>query len=147
MSPANLTITFMLLLAGMGIPVMAALNAGLGGKLDNPLAAVFVLSTVAMFASLALLTATGQPDWSDLHAASPLQLLGGIFFIFYLATITYGAPRIGLGNAVLLVLFGQIVCATLIDHFALLGALKHAITPTRLFGLAMMGIGIILARN
>lgn len=147
MTPANLTISSMLLLAGMGIPVMAALNAGLGGKLGNPLAAVFVLSTVAMLVSLSLLTATGHPEWTDLRAASPPQLLGGILFIFYLTTITYGAPRVGLGNAVLLVLFGQIICATIIDHLALLGALKQTVTPTRLFGLSMMGLGIILARN
>ncbi|MHA7819140.1 MAG: DMT family transporter [Erythrobacter sp.] len=147
MTPANTATSLALLLAGMGVPIMAALNAGLGAKLGSPLAAVFVLSTVAAIFSLVVVTVIGHPDWTQLTVAPRVQLLAGLLFVFYLGTITFGAPRIGLGNAVLLVLFGQIVCATVIDHFALLGSIWHALTPRRILGLLLMGAGVILARG
>lgn len=39
-----------MLIAGLGIPVMAALNAGLGAKLENPMLASTVLFVVAIAA-------------------------------------------------------------------------------------------------
>ncbi|MFL0357483.1 DMT family transporter [Erythrobacter sp. GH1-10] len=141
------TIYAALFLAGFGIPIMAALNASLGTRLDSPLAAVLVLSVVAALCSLTLLTITGHPNWGQLRSVHPAQLMAGTIFVFYLGTITFGAPRIGLGNAVILILFGQIVCSTAIDHFAFLGAIKHPISPQRIIGVLMLGMGVALARS
>jgi transporter family-2 protein len=141
------TIYAALFLAGVGIPIMAALNASLGSRLDNPLAAVLVLSVVAAACSLTLLTITGHPNWGQLQSVHPAHLMAGTIFVFYLGTITFGAPRIGLGNAVILILFGQIVCSTVIDHFALFGAIKHSISPQRIIGVVMLGMGVALARS
>ena len=46
-----------MLLAGLGIPVMAALNGGLGAKLQNPMLAATILFGVGLIASLGLLIA------------------------------------------------------------------------------------------
>ena len=46
-----------LFIAGASIPLMAALNAGLGVRLENPIPAVFVLFLVAL-AITAVLTLT-----------------------------------------------------------------------------------------
>jgi bacterial/archaeal transporter family-2 protein len=55
------------------------------------------------------------------------------------------APRIGIGNAVMLVLLGQLVSAALIDHVGLLGAASHPITLTRFIGLVAMAVGAFIA--
>ena len=138
---------FVLVLAGVGIPFMAAMNANLGVRLENPPAAVFPLSLVATFSSGMLLVRGGLPRIDD-FATVPVQLyLGGTLFVFYLTAITFGAPKVGLGAAVLVVLFGQVASAALIDHLALMGTERRSLTSQRLLGLGVMAIGLALAKS
>jgi len=61
--PQNSTVyAVTMLFAGIGIPIMAALNAGLGTRLESPALAAAVLFLVAMVASLSyLLLVEGVP--------------------------------------------------------------------------------------
>lgn len=147
MQQTSLLIPLTLTLAGIGIPVMAALNSGLGTRLSSPLAAVFILSLVAAISSFTLLATNGQPSWSQVAQVPVPYFLGGVIFVFYLTAITFGAPRIGLGTAVLLVLFGQLASAALIDHLSLFGTEGHPLTGRRLLGLGLVSIGIVLAKS
>jgi hypothetical protein len=45
----------------------------------------------------------------------------GVLIAFYVLSITFIAPKFGIGNAVFFVLLGQLVSAAAIDHFALFG--------------------------
>ena len=65
----------------------------------------------------------------------------------YVLSITWAAPRIGIGNAVFFVLLGQLIAAALIDHFGLWGAMVATLTPRRLVGIAVMAQGVYLARK
>jgi transporter family-2 protein len=49
------------------------------------------------------------------------------------------------GNAIALVVTGQVVAALAIDHFGLLRSLTFALTPSRLLGAVFMVIGVFLA--
>jgi len=71
--------------------------------------------------------------------------LGGSLIAFYVLSITWVAPQWGIGNAVAFVLLGQLISMASIDHFGLLGAPMHAITPQRTFGLILMAIGVFFA--
>jgi len=51
------------------------------------------------------------------------------------------------GNAVFFVLLGQLVAAAVIDHFGLMGALPFALTPRRALGIAVMALGVWLAKR
>lgn len=135
-----------MLIAGLGIPVMAALNAGLGAKLENPMLASTVLFVVAIAAALAsLLIFQGVPK-SPFSGAVPFHFyLGGFFVVFYVLSITWVAPKFGVGNAVAFVLLGQLISIALIDHYKLMGALHHPITFQRFSGLVLMAVGVFLA--
>lgn len=140
---------FLMLLAGMGIPIMAAQNASMGQHLNSPIAAVIILSTVALVGSLVLLIL--QPhsaDFGKIMDAPKWGFVAGLFFLFYIASITYSAPKIGLGNAVVMVLIGQVICAALIDHFGLFGAAHLPITLPRIagFGLLAAGFWLVIAK-
>lgn len=143
--------SLLMLAAGFGIPMMANLNAGLGVRLSNPLAAVVFLTFFSFIVSSFLLLATGGvgdlPKIEHFKTVETHYFLAGILFIFYITSITWAAPRIGVGNAIFLVLLGQLMSATIIDHFGLLGAIKSEITPKRVLGLVFMAIGIFLARR
>ncbi len=130
---------------GIAIPIMAALNSQLGIRIGSPWAAAFVLFTVGALATGAVLFVNGLPK---APFSAPLHLYaGGLLVSFYILGITWAAPRIGLGNAVFYVLLGQIVTASAIDHFALLGAARAPITLQRALGIAFMLAGVFLARK
>ncbi|MBL8531271.1 MAG: DMT family transporter [Hyphomonadaceae bacterium] len=135
-------------LAGVLIPIMAALSGALGRTLDNPQVAALVVITGAFLMVLAFTLATGANGfrWAQLAQATPVQLASGFAMAFYLLSITYLAPRFGVGNAVMLVVAGQIASAAAIDHFGLFGAPQKPVDAMRAGGLVIMVIGVVIAQ-
>lgn len=144
---AFLPIAAMMFAAGIGIPIFAALNAGLGQQLGGPLAATAVTFLIGFLFALALLAFAGMPDSAAFTFERPWLWMGAVFMLFYGTSVAFAAPRIGLGNAIFFVLLGQIVAAAMIDHFGWLGAIQTSLTPKRLLGLAVMAVGLYLARK
>ncbi len=136
----------LMFLAGIGIPIMAALNGGLGARLASPAAASLILFCLAGAISAVVLAFTGWPA-RPVAAIPPQYFAGGIFVAFYALSITWAAPRIGVGNAVMLVLLGQLFAAALIDQFGWLGVVRSPITVQRAIGIACMVVGVFLARK
>jgi transporter family-2 protein len=134
-----------MLLAGCGIPVLAALNAQLGSRIGSAPVAATVLFVVAFTATLLVATVTTGLAPLSLLALQPTYLFaGGLFIAFYVLSITWVAPRFGIGNAIMCVLFGQMIAATAIDHFGLFGAIVKPLSATRGGGLALMATGLVL---
>ena len=146
-SGAFLPIAAMMFAAGIGIPIFAALNSALSQQLGGPLAATAVTFAIGLVVALALLLVTGLPSPSAFTFERPHIWLGAVFMLFYGVSVAFAAPRIGLGNAIFFVLLGQIVAAAAIDHFGWLGAIQSALTPKRLLGIAVMAVGLYLARR
>lgn len=142
-----LPIAAMMFAAGIGIPVFAAFNSGLGKQLGGPIAATAAAFAVGLVIALALVAATGWPQRVAFHFDVPYIWFGAVFILFYSVSVTYAAPRIGLGNAIFFVLLGQIVAAAAIDHFGWLGTIQSALTPKRLLGIVVMAVGVYLARK
>ena len=135
-----------MLIAGLGIPVMATLNAGLGARLENPMLASTVLFVVAIVAAIAsLLVFQGVPKAPFANSVPIHFYLGGFFVVFYVLSITWIAPKFGVGNAVAFVLLGQIISMAIIDHYRLMGAMHHPISIQRFSGLVLMAVGVFLA--
>ena len=141
-------IAALMFLTGIGIPIMATWNSALGQQLGSASAATAVLFAVgAVLAVVVMVIAGGVPAASSLTVGKPHIYFGVVFMLFYALSITWAGPRIGIGNAVFFVLLGQLVAAALIDHFGLWGALKTEITGKRMLGLAVMALGVYLARK
>lgn len=134
-----------MLLAGIGIPILAALNARLGSRIGAPVAASVVLFAVALAACLVVLVLSGQGAGLGRMIGQPWYLfLAGLFVANYVLSVTWVAPRFGVGNAVFCVLLGQMIAASTIDHLGLFGAVQHSLTLNRGLGLAAMTIGLAL---
>ncbi|WP_425230747.1 DMT family transporter [Sphingomonas sp.] len=132
---------------GIGIPLMATLNAGLGQHLGSPAAATAALFAGGLLLSCLTLAFTGLPRAGSVAATPAYLYAGAVFVVFYILSITWAAPRIGVGNAVFFVLLGQLIAAAAIDHLGLFGALRTAITARRVLGLTVMAVGVYLARK
>lgn len=131
-----------MLIAGMGIPTLAALNAALGQHIGSPSAAAVILFLVAMLVASTVLLITGPAEVLKAVDAPKHLFLGGVLVAFYVLSITYIAPHFGVGNAVFFVLIGQMISAALIDHFGLFGAQVSPLSLTRAAGLSLMAIGV-----
>jgi transporter family-2 protein len=133
-------------IAGMGIPVMAALNSNLSTKLGSPVFATSILFIVGTVVSLATLFLSGALPKPPVKDHIPIySYMGGLLVIFYILSMTWVAPKFGVGNAICMVLLGQLISMTIIDHIGLFGALKQAVSLQRLTGLAFMMFGVYLA--
>ncbi|KIC50777.1 DMT family transporter [Tateyamaria sp. ANG-S1] len=135
-----------MLLAGIGIPILAALNAALGTRVGSPAAAATVLFIIAFVTAATVFVLTGAQGLSKVAAAPKHLLLAGVLIAFYVLSITYIAPHFGVGNAVFFVLLGQLISAAAIDHFGLFGAQATALSATRMGGIALMAAGVWLTQ-
>lgn len=124
---------------------MAALNGGLGSRLDSPALATSILFMVGAAVSLTYLFLSGGIPKLPIEQSIPVVFyMGGLFVVFYILSITWVIPRFGVANAISLVLLGQLISMTIINHFGLLGALQNSISGQRVGGLALMIVGVFL---
>ncbi|MBF9036452.1 EamA-like transporter family protein [Rhodobacterales bacterium HKCCE2091] len=136
-----------MLLSGIGIPLLAALNARLGQNIGSPAVAALVLFVVALSMTAIVVAVTGGAGaLRDLGEQPKVLFTAGLLVAFYILSITYIAPAFGIGNAVFFVLIGQLVSAAAIDHFGLFGARVSPLSPMRTAGLAVMAVGVALTQ-
>ena len=134
--------------AGALIPVQAAANAALSKSIHGnvPFAALTLFAVAGAASAVVVLLARGQvPPAAALSAAPWWSYLGGVIVAFYVFTITFLAPRLGVGTAISLIVTGQIVAALTIDHLGLLRSPMFPLTPVRAIGAGLMAIGVFLA--
>ena len=140
-------IALMMLVVGMGIPVTAALNATLGTHIGSPFAASAVLFAVGLIMTAVVLALVGSPPPEAFSNAPWWSYAAAFGVVLYVLSVTWSAPRIGVGNAIFFVLLGQLIAAATIDHFGLFGALKTTLTLKRALGLLVMALGVYLAKK
>ncbi len=147
MMPPTTAYALTMLAAGIGIPILAALNSSLGSRLGSPVAAATILFSVALAATLIVLALKGAPALAAVIAAPKHLFLAGLLVAFYILSITFIAPKFGIGNAVFFVLLGQLISAALIDHFGLFGARISPLSLSRAVGIALMAGGVFLTQQ
>ena len=138
--------------AGLGIPMMAAMSGQLSMHLGLA-KGLFVIFTIAFAVSgLYLMYVQGlKTDTIDsefsLWSVPPVLYMAGLIVVFYMLAVSIVGPKIGIANTIMLVLLGQIISAIIIDHFGLFKYPIVSINPTKLIGVVFMVIGIYLARR
>ena len=141
------TYAITMLAAGIGIPVLAAMNATLGRYLGAPMLAGAILLAVGFLTALVVALITGPGAIVKLASAPRHLLLAGLLVAFYVLSITAIAPKFGVGNAIFFVLIGQLLSAATIDHFGMFGAEPVSLSWPRLSGLLLMGAGVLLTQK
>jgi transporter family-2 protein len=134
--------------AGALIPLMASLNAGVARTAGGHVQATVILFATGLIASLllAVTTAVRLPDLHALVRVAPQQYAGGVIVGFYVLSITFLAPRFGVGNAILFAVTAQLMTSALIDHFALAGATLRPLTTMRAAGLLIVITGVVITQ-
>lgn len=139
----------MALAAGAAVAIQAAVNSGLSRTLAagigaQPLVAAtlsFLVGTALLLLLCALRT-DSHGAWTHIPQVPWWQWLGGTLGAGFVLSSVFLAPRLGIANMLFFMLLGQLLTATLLDHFGLLGV---AVRPTQwrhVLGLALMGAGL-----
>jgi len=143
--------------SGTGLAVAVTLTAGLAGGVQAAvmgelgervgivpaLAFATLVSTVLALAALVV----RERSFAGIRASleQPVWLwLGGLMGLYIVLAITVAAPRIGVAATVGLVIAGNLVMASAIDRWGLLGQDEIAITWHRVLGLALLAVGSVL---
>ena len=91
-----------MLAAGLGIPILASLNAALGQFIGSPVVAVIVLLGVAFLSICLISLTTNNFPMTKLIEAPKHLFIAGFFVVFYMLSVTAIAPHFGIGNAIFL---------------------------------------------
>ena len=136
-------------IVGALIPVQAATNAAMSrviGSVAITSLALFAIGFVVV-AAWVIVIRVPLPSLETLRHVPVYGYCGGFIVASYVIAITFLAPRLGVGNAIRLVVTGQIAAAVMIDHVGAFGALVQRLTMGRAIGVVLMIIGVILARR
>lgn len=133
--------------SGVASTLQAGVNGKLQGALGTPLLAACISFAVGcVWLGLAYLAAVHW-HWQSLPPAGafgrtePWMWLGGLLGALFVFSTIVCVPEIGFASLFNLIISGQIVFSIIVDHYGLLGAPVHVLSPARLGGVALLLIG------
>src|SRR5258706_13320096 len=127
-------------IVGALIPIQAATNAAMSraiGSVAITSLALFAIGFVVV-AAWAIVIREPLPSLETLRHVPAYGYFGGFIAASYVLAITFLAPRLGVGNAIRLVVPRQIVAAATIDHFGAFGAADQRLTTGRAVGVGCL---------
>ena len=125
---------------------LVMLCAGVGSKIGSTVAASVILFAVAFLSALTMFLIGDFKPSASVIAAPKHLFFAGVLIAFYVLSITFVAPKFGLGNAVFFVLLGQLISAAAIEHFGLFGAQISPLSIARAGGIALMALGVYVTQ-
>ena len=131
------------------MPTQAAINNRLAAYVLSPISAAFISFLVGTIALFIYLVATGTPLVSLLNVkdAPPVAWLGGLLGAFFVTCTVVLAPRVGVAMTFSLIVAGQMLITLVLDHFGFLGLEERPISISRILGILLITVGVILIRR
>lgn len=131
------------ILGGVCFGIQGPVNTALGKRTD-----VFQASLISFFGGMIIsgLIAIflGKGDFFLLKEVKVLQCLGGIYGIINVCVTVAAIPVLGAALSFTLIMLGQILSGAVIDFFGLFGSFKTQLSISRIFGILIIIIGVIL---
>jgi transporter family-2 protein len=126
---------------GAAICLMIAANAGLQGHL-GPVPTLVAVHLIGLVASLPLAVVGRRVEGAG---KIPWYLwMGGLVGVVLLFLNNATMPVLGAGMTVALGVVGQLAASAAVDHFGFLGLPKRPLGVSRVLGLGIATIGVVL---
>ena len=135
--------------AGAGVAAQAVINGRLRFILGAPVwaaTAQFVVG-LAVLILFGVVSRQAVPAAADAARAPWWMWTGGLFGALFILMAVVATPVRGAALMLASSIVGQLGAALLIDHYGLFGATVIRITPTRVMGVVLLGLGVILIRR
>ena len=132
--------------AGVALATQSAINTQLAKAMSGEAVIAtfisFAVGTIVLF-----FIAWVKTDlWGNLSAI-PSQpwwkLIGGILGAVVVFTTVLLAPKLGITAMLFFIIVGQLITATTIDHFGLIGMPIREVNITKLIGLIIVAFGLV----
>lgn len=130
------------LVGGMSIGLQGPLSSMITQKLGS-LESVFIIHLGGAVAALIPMLFFGSKlgQWKSVPWYA---LIAGAFGLIVISAMGYMIPRIGAAGALITLMAGQILVASILDHFGLLGMTTRAIDLQRIIGFGVVMVGVWL---
>ena len=147
MTKVSLLLAGWTILAGIGIPLIGILNAGMAKSVGSPAVATAVTFAIACLAGTMLaLVSGGLAGVANASAAPIASWLPGLLIGFYVLSATVIIPRFGAGNFVGFILLAQLATAAAVDRWGLFGMARQPLGGAKLAGFALILGGLVLVQ-
>lgn len=129
---------------GAIVTLQAPLNAELGRSVGDVTASV-VSFGIGFLVLVVLAGATGQlSEIGEIREVSWYYLLGGVIGAAFVLVTLIAVPKAGAGPVIAAAVCGQLIMAAIVDWKGWFGVPQHDLTPTRLAGIALLLVGVVL---
>ena len=137
------------LVIGGFLSVQGSINAHLSSYLKHPLQASltnFLVGTVILII-LNIVLKPGLPSGAEMRGIPWYLLLGGAIGAMFVTSVVLLIPRIGVATMLAASIAGQLIIASIIDHFGFFNVSEHPFTLSRAVGILMLLGGILLIQK
>ena len=134
------------LAAGVALATQSAINTQLAKAMSGE-AVIATFISFAVGTIILFFIAWVKTDlWGNLSAI-PSQpwwkLIGGVLGAIVVFTTVLLAPKLGITAMLFFIIIGQLITATTIDHFGLIGMPIREVNITKFIGLIIVGFGLV----
>ncbi|MDO8882877.1 DMT family transporter [Pseudotabrizicola sp.] len=143
---SQLPAILVILLGGGALAVQAPLNGALGRTLGSALPAAAVSFAVGFIALLVLSFASVGNPFARLGAVPLWQWAGGFLGAYYVWSVAWGVPMLGVVTAMAALVLGQMAGALLLDAVGAFGVPVQPISLTRVLAVVLVAAGVVLSR-
>ena len=137
------------LLIGGFLSVQGSINAQLSSFLKHPLQASltnFLVGTVILIL-LNIILRTSLPSIAEMKSVPWYLFLGGAIGAMFVTSVVLLIPRIGVTTMLAASIAGQLIIASIIDHYGFFNVTVHPISLSRIAGIIMLLLGIFLIQR
>jgi transporter family-2 protein len=131
------------LIGGMAIGLQSPMASLISQKLGI-LESVFIVHLGGAIIALIPLLLYGGGKLGQWRVVPWYALGAGFFGLVVIGALSYMIPRVGVAAAITTLVAGQLLIATILDHYGLLGAAIKSLDITRVIGMSVVLFGVWL---
>ncbi len=133
------------LVAGLAGAIQAALMGRFGERIGVVEAVAFasVVTTLTAFTAV-LIVRQGVAGVGEGLRAPPWLWLAGVMSALIVFAVALAPPKIGTTTTIAIIIAGNLMMAAVIDRFGLFGLERIGLSPVRVLGIALLGVGAAL---
>jgi transporter family-2 protein len=146
----HFVLLFLACVMGGSLVVQAAVNRNLAEHAGGAPLWASMLSAFVSAASLLLFQVAVHSKWpsaAQFNGTRWWVWTGGLLGAFNVLAPVLLVGRLGTTLLFAAIITGQLICSLVIDHLGALGLPQHPVTPARLFGTALLFVGVYLVRR
>ncbi len=141
--------TLIVLIIGCILAIQGSINTQLTTFLKHPLQGAlvnFAVGTVCLI-GLNFLFRTSLPDFSHVKTAPFYLFMGGLLGAVFVSSVIFFIPKIGVTTVLAASIAGQLIAASIIDHYGYFGISIHPISTGKIIGILLLLSGIFLIQE